>query len=106
MDIKKLMKQAKDLKKLQKEISNTILESEVNGAKLSISGTGEVKSFIMSKELYNKGKEEIEKAIFKVITSCLRKQLDLQKEKAKQALKGINLPKIWNTKFPNRLINL
>lgn len=94
MDIKKLMKQAKDLKKLQKEISNTILESEVNGAKLSISGTGEVKNLTISEQLYNKGKAEIEKAVIRVINSCLKKQIDLQKEKAKQALKGINLPKI------------
>jgi len=92
MDIKKLMKQAKDLKKLQKEISKTVIESEVNGAKVSISGTGEVKSFIMSKELYNKGKEEIEKAVIRAISSCLKKQLDSQKEIAEQALKGINLP--------------
>lgn len=94
MDIMKLMKQAKNLKKLQKEISNTVLESEVNGAKLSISGDGQVKNLKISEELFNRGKEEVEKTIIRVINSCLKKQLDSQKEIAKQALKGINLPKI------------
>ena len=94
MDIMKLMKQAKKLKKLQKEISNIILESEVNGAKLSITGDGEVRGLTISEELYDKGKKEVEKAVIRAISSCLKKQLDSQKEIAKQVLKGINLPKI------------
>ncbi len=92
IDIKRLMKQAKNLKKLQKEISKTVIESEVNGAKLSISGNGDVRNFSISHELYDKGKNEVEKAVIRVISSCLKKQLDSQKEIAKQPSKGINFP--------------
>lgn len=94
MDIMKLMKQAQKLKKMQSEISNCTVEDEIGGAKLILSGSGKVKNFSISNELYEKGKNEIEKAAAEVIGSCFKKQVDLYKDKAKDAMGGMNLPDI------------
>ncbi len=91
MDLMKLMKQANNLKKMQGEISKTIVTDEINGAKLVLSGKGEVKNFEISQELYDKGKDEVNKAAKSVIESCLKKQMDLYKSKAKDAMGGMDL---------------
>lgn len=91
MDIMKLMNQAKNLKKMQTEISKCTIEDEVDGTKLILSGSGEVKNFEVTQELFDKGKEQIEKATARVINSCLKKQMDLYKQKAKDAMGGLDL---------------
>lgn len=91
MNLFNLMKHAKDLKKIQNEISATIIEDEIDGAKLTLNGKGEVKNFEITQDRYDKGKEETQKAIAKVIESCYKKQVNLYKEKATKMLGGINL---------------
>ena len=92
MDIMKLMKQASKLKKIQKEIAHIIVQDELDGVKLTISGDGDVKNFEISDGVFEKGKAEVEKIVTKIIKSCLKKQQDVQKEKAKEALGGMNIP--------------
>lgn len=92
MDIMKLMKQANKLKKVQKEISQAVVTGESPGVTISVSGAGEVKKFEISQTLYDKGKDELEKAVADAIGTCLKKQQEVQKEKAKEALGGINIP--------------
>jgi DNA-binding protein YbaB len=92
MDIMKLMKQASKLKKVQKEITQAVVHDEVQGVKLSIDGGGSVKNFEIAQEAYEKGLAEVEQAVKAVISSCLKKQQDMQKEKAKQAMGGLNIP--------------
>lgn len=91
MDIMKLMKQSKNIKKLQNEISNAEVSEEINGAKLILSGKGNVKDFEISEELFLKGRTEVEKTIEDVIVSCLKKQLDLYKSKVKDVMGGIDI---------------
>ena len=91
MDIMKLMKQAQNLKKMQKEVSKSIIQEEVNGAKLVITGSGDVKSFEISQELYSQGPEQISQAAAKVIDTCFKKQMDLYKSMAKDAMGGMDL---------------
>ncbi len=91
MDIMKLMKQAKNLKKIHGEISKCSVEDEVAGAKLVLSGSGKVRNFEITDELYNKGKEAVENSTAKVIDSCIKKQVELYKDKAKEAMGG-NIP--------------
>ncbi|MFH1415635.1 MAG: YbaB/EbfC family nucleoid-associated protein [Elusimicrobiota bacterium] len=87
----KLMKQAKNLKNIQKEIAKTTVEDEINGARLTITGDGSVKSFEISEELYQGGREKINSATAAVINSCFKKQMNLFKEKAKNAMGGLDL---------------
>ena len=95
MDIMKLMKQAQKLKKVQKEISKTVIEHNADGVALSITGAGELKNFQISDELFDKGKGEVEKTVAVVISSVLKKQQDLQKEKVKEVVGGLKLPDIF-----------
>ncbi|GEM_PF-2600400 len=88
MDVMKLMKQAGKLKKAQKKIAKQVIEEEVDGAVLRISGDGKVKNFEISQELYDKGKKNIEKATLIAVKSCLKKQQDIQKNMAKEAMGG------------------
>ncbi|MBN2407878.1 MAG: YbaB/EbfC family nucleoid-associated protein [Elusimicrobia bacterium] len=92
MDIMKLMKQAQKLKKLQKEISNLEITADSQGARLVISGAGQVKKFEITQELYDSGREKLQSSIAGLVESCLKKQQDLQKEKAKEAMSGLNIP--------------
>ena len=94
MDIMKLMKQAQKFKKIQKEISKTVIEHNADGSALSITGAGELKNFQISSRLFDKGKDEIEKAVTTIIITCLKKQQDLQKEKVKEIMGGLKLPDI------------
>jgi DNA-binding protein YbaB len=91
MDIMKLMKQAKNLKKMQDEITKCEVEDDVEGACLVLSGSGDVKSFKISQELYDKGREAVEAATKKVIASCFKKQIDLYRQKAKDAMGGVDV---------------
>jgi len=95
MDIMKLMKQAQKLKKVQKEISNAIITEETDGVKVSITGAGVVKSFVISRELYDRGKDQVEIAAARAMAACLKKQQDIQKEKAQEAMGGMNLPRMF-----------
>jgi DNA-binding protein YbaB len=92
MDIMKLMKQASKLKKVQKEITQAVVQDEINGVKLAMNGAGDIKNFEISQGVFDKGKNEVERAVMSVISACLKKQQDIQKEKAKEALGGINIP--------------
>ena len=94
MDIMKLMKQAQKFKKIQKEISKTVIEHNADGTALSITGGGELKNFQISSILFDKGKDEIEKAVAAAIITVLKKQQDLQKEKVKEIMGGLKLPDI------------
>lgn len=91
MDIMKLMKQAQNLKKMQGELAKCTIDDEVDGVKLTLSGSSEVKKFEITQELYNSGKEAVEKATARVINSSLKKLMDLYKKKAKDAMGGIDL---------------
>ena len=91
MDIMKLMKQAKELKKMQGDIAKTTVEAEVDGASVVLSGKGTVMNFAISEDLYEKGKSSVETATAKAFDECLKKQMDLYKEKAKAAMGGLDL---------------
>jgi DNA-binding protein YbaB len=91
MDIMKLMKQAKNIKKMQGDIAKTTVEAEADGASVVLSGQGVVKSFTLSDELYEKGRSAVETATMKAFDECLKKQMDLYKEKAKAAMGGLDL---------------
>ncbi|MFW6134609.1 MAG: YbaB/EbfC family nucleoid-associated protein [Elusimicrobiota bacterium] len=95
MDIMKLMKQAKKLKKVQKEINKKKIEEQVNGAKLSITGGGKLNSLEISDDLWAKGKSEVENAVSRAIEACMSKQQDLQKKMAKDAMGGMKLPDMF-----------
>ncbi len=92
MDMMKLMKQAHKLKKVQKELSNAVISDSQNGVNISITGSGAVKKLEISTELFDKGKTEVEKSVKQVIHNCLKKQQEMQKEKAKAAMGGLKLP--------------
>jgi DNA-binding protein YbaB len=91
MDIMKLMKQAKNIKKMQSDIAKMTVEAEEEGAKLVLTGNGTVKSFEISESLYQKGREHIERAATTAIDTCLKKQMELYKQKAKDAMGGLDL---------------
>lgn len=95
MDMMKLMKQAHKLKKVQKELSNTVISDTYNGVALTITGSGAVKKLEISEELFDKGIKEVEKSVKQVIHNCLKKQQDMQKETAKAAMGGLKLPDIF-----------
>ena len=92
MDIMKIMKQAHKLKKVQKEIAKMVITDGADGATLTITGDGDVKSLKISEELYASGRENVEKTVSKALALCLKKQQELQKEKAKEAMGGMGLP--------------
>jgi len=87
MDIKQLMKQASAIKKIQKEIKNSTVSEESGGVRLSITGDGRVKEFKIVSETADL--KELEKAIREVIESCLKKQNQIQQQKAKEAMGGL-----------------
>ncbi|MDA3792688.1 MAG: hypothetical protein PF545_03400 [Elusimicrobia bacterium] len=88
----KLMKQAGKLKKAQKKINKQTIVNKSNGATLVLTGGGKVKSFQISEQLYEQGKDAVESAATEVIKGVLKKQQDIQKNMAKEALGGMNLP--------------
>ena len=92
MDIMKIMKQAQQLKKIQKEIEKTVITESLDGASLSINGAGAVKDLEISEELYASGRGEVEKSLSRLISATLKKQQDMQKDKAKAAMGGMGLP--------------
>ena len=91
MDIMKLMKQAQKFKKAQKEIAKIVVTDGVDGASLSITGEGAVRSLTISEELYAGGRENLEKTLAKAVGICLKKQQELQKEKAKELMGGMGI---------------
>ena len=92
MDIMKLMKQAGKLKKAQKKINKQLIVKETNGAKIILSGSGELKNVEISEGLYEQGKSAVESAVNSALSGALKKQQELQKDMAKEALGGMNLP--------------
>jgi DNA-binding protein YbaB len=95
MDIMNLMKYASKFKQVQNDIKSTVVEDEINGIKLAVTGSGEVKEFKISQQIFDRGKEEVERTASKVIESCLKKVQNMQIEKAKKALGGVSLPDIF-----------
>ncbi len=89
MDIKQLMKQASAIKKIQKEIKNSLVSDESGGVKLSITGDGKVKEFKIPQETFTADRKELETSIKSVIESCLKKQNQIQQQKAKEAMGGM-----------------
>ena len=89
MDVKKLMKQASKFKKVQKELKKATVEEEIDGIRLVISGTGKVKDFEIPEEKMGSPKKYLETTIRAVIESCLKKQSDMQQQKAKEAMGGM-----------------
>lgn len=92
MDMFKMMKQLKNLKSLQKDIESTTISESCDGIEIEITGSGNVKNLSISEDAYNKGKISLEKALQNAVSLCSKKLQDLQKEKAKEALGGINIP--------------
>lgn len=91
MDIMKMIKQANNLKKMQKDIAKCSVSDNIDGANMTLGGTGEVKSIEIEQQLYDKGKNAVEDAVKKVVNSCIKKQMDLYKQKAKDAMGGVDL---------------
>ncbi len=89
MDIRKLMKQAGKIKKVQKELKKAVVKEEVNGISLSVTGDGKVKDFRIPDEVIKDSGANLEKDIKNLIEICLKKQSALQQEKAKQAMGGM-----------------
>ena len=95
MDIMKIMKQAQQFKKMQKEIESMVIEEERNGAKITLTGNGTVKNFSISEELYKKGREATEKAVKETVSACYKKQVEIYKNKAAEMMGGMNLPDMF-----------
>ncbi len=92
MDIMKLMKQAGQLKKAQKKINKQLIVDESNGAKVVLTGGGDLKKFEISDKLYEQGKDAVEDAVNKAVTGALNKQKKIQKSMAKETLGGKGMP--------------
>ncbi len=86
----KMMKQAQKMKKMQKEIARTVVTEDSGGVVVAVTGDGKVKNLAITEELYQQGRVAVEKAVSKTVEKCLKKQQDVQKEKAKEAMGGMS----------------
>ena len=68
---------------------NSIVTENLDGASLSITGGGVVKKLTISEELYETGRENVEKTITRLMSATMKKQQDMMKEKGKEVMGGM-----------------
>ena len=103
MDMMKMMKQAADLqknmKKKQKDIARTIIQHELNGVKIKISGDMKIKSFEISDELFrSNNRVKIETAVSQAFQGAIDEAQEIMKKEMGSLTKGMSLP--GNMKLP------
>jgi hypothetical protein len=98
MNMNEMLKQAQklqeDMENAQKELENASVEvSSAGGAvKVNISGSSQFKSFEISEDIYNEGREAIQDAVLVAAQEAIKAARKKHEEVMKNITAGLKLP--------------